>query len=81
MNRLNDLFDQFLRERVYLHNITPKTREFYETAWKPFARAQREAPPRAADAPLNTLKNLQNFVMHLRQRGLKPVSCNCWLRG
>jgi hypothetical protein len=31
-------FQQFLHERVYLHNIAPKTREFYETAWKPFAR-------------------------------------------
>jgi hypothetical protein len=32
MIRLNTLFEQFLRERIYLHNITPKTREFYETA-------------------------------------------------
>lgn len=37
-------FDQFLRERVYLHNVTPKTREFYETAWKAFTRAQRDFP-------------------------------------
>jgi len=25
MQLLNDLFDQLLKERVYLHNITPKT--------------------------------------------------------
>ena len=29
---LSEHFDPFLRERVYLHNITPKTKVFYETA-------------------------------------------------
>ena len=81
MDRLDQLFQQFLRERAYLHNITPKTREFYETAWKAFTRAQREAPSRAADAPLLTRSDLQEFVIHLRQRGVKPVSGNCWMRG
>jgi hypothetical protein len=27
MSTLKSLFDQFLKERVYLHNITPKTAE------------------------------------------------------
>ena len=52
MTTLNEFFDQFLRERVYFHNITPKTREFYETAWKAFQRAHAEGPPRPAAAPL-----------------------------
>ena len=54
MTELNRLFEQFLRERVYLHNITPKTREFYETAWKAFVRAQAGRPPRPLDAPVIT---------------------------
>ena len=37
-------FDQFLRERTYLTNITPKTREWYQTAWKAFQRYHRKAP-------------------------------------
>jgi len=32
MSDLNAYFDQFLRERVYLHNITPRTRDYYLTA-------------------------------------------------
>jgi len=36
MQTLTDYFDQFLRERIYLHNIAPKTRIFYETAWKAY---------------------------------------------
>jgi hypothetical protein len=24
--------------------------------------------------------DLQFFVVHLRERGVKPVSCNCWVR-
>ena len=29
MQQLQQLFDQFLRERVYVNNITPATREWY----------------------------------------------------
>ena len=27
-----------------------------------------------------TKADLQEFVIHLRDRGVKPVSCNCWMR-
>jgi integrase/recombinase XerD len=77
---LHQYFEQFLRERVYLHNITPKTKIFYETAWGAYCRAQRDRPARPADAPLITRIDLQEFVVHLRERGVKPVSCNCWMR-
>jgi integrase/recombinase XerD len=81
MATLSEYFEQFLRERVYFHNITPKTREFYETAWKAFQRAQADGLPRAATAPLITKADLQSVVLHLRERGVKPASCNCWMRG
>jgi hypothetical protein len=73
-------FDQFLRERVYLNNITPKTRDWYETAWHAYQRAHRDAPARSPSAPLITRADMQGFVVHLRERGVKPVSCNCWVR-
>lgn len=34
-----------------------------------------------ADAPVLIRADLQHFVVHLRERGIKPVTCNCWLRG
>jgi integrase/recombinase XerD len=81
MDRLHELFHQFLRERIYLHNITPKTRDYYLTAWKAFERSRATAASRAPDAPVLTRADLQQFVVHLRERGVKPVTCNCWLRG
>jgi hypothetical protein len=36
MPSLNALFEQFLRERRYLKNVSPKTQVWYETAWATF---------------------------------------------
>ena len=80
MSSLDTFFAQFVRERIYLNNVTPKTREWYGTAWKAFSRFQSTEPPRSPDAPLITRNDLQRFVVHLRERGVKPVSCNCWLK-
>lgn len=32
MGDLNTHFDQFVCERTYLNNVTPKTRDWYQTA-------------------------------------------------
>lgn len=76
MQRLQALFDRFLRERVYINNITPATREWYECAWKAFSPTLTDRP----EAPIITKADLQQFVITLRERGVKPVSCNTWLR-
>ncbi len=80
MSPLDELFAQFLRERTYLQNITPKTRTWYETAWKAYARARCDDTMRGRDSALITRTDLERFVIHLRERGVKPVSCNTWLR-
>jgi integrase/recombinase XerD len=80
MLTLEQHFQQFLRERVYLHNITPATRDYYLSAWKAFVRAQAEALLGAPHAPVLTRSDLQQFIVHLRERGVKAVTCNCWLR-
>ena len=81
MTSLDQLFDQFLRERTYLQNVTPKTREWYETAWKAYTRAQGDDRRGCAcDSGLIARTDLERFVIHLRERGVKPVSCNTWLR-
>src|SRR5262245_5698250 len=77
---LADYFDQFVRERTYLNNVTPKTRGWYQTAWSTFLRAQADALVRQPTAPLLALGNLQHFVLHLRERGVTPISCNCWVQ-
>ena len=79
MDRLDQLFQQFLRERTYINNVTVSTTE-YESAWRAFKASQANAPARPASAPLISKADLQHFVVHLRQRGIKPVSCNTWLR-
>src|SRR5438093_10228507 len=80
MDRLEQLFQQFVRERTYINNVTSSTCEWYDTAWKAFKAAHVNAPARPASAPLITKADLQFFVVHLRERGVKPVSCHCWVR-
>jgi site-specific recombinase XerD len=80
MPTLAAYFAQFVRERTYLNNVTPKTRDWYQTAWSAFQRSQVDAPSRPAAAPLISRADMQHFVVHLRSRGVKPVSCNCWVR-
>ena len=51
MDRLDALFQQFLRERTYVHNVTEATREWYECAWKAFTASRKVAPgPHSAAA-------------------------------
>jgi len=80
MDRLDQLFQQFLRERTYINNVTASTREWYETAWKAFKASRADVPARLGPAPLISKSDLQGFVVHLRERGVRPVSCNTWIR-
>lgn len=75
MIRPDQLFQQVLRERTYINNVTASTREWYETARKAFRLAHAQAPRRAS-APLIDKADLQQFVVHLRERGPKTVACN-----
>jgi hypothetical protein len=59
----------FLAGRRYLKNVTPSTIEWYETAFKMLPKADGTEP----DISKATL---QRFVVGLRQRRVKPVSCN-----
>ena len=54
------LFKQFLDERRFLHNVTPSTIEWYETAFKALQRTAGQPEP------LITKSSLQNFVVALR---------------
>jgi len=67
------LFQDFLAQRRYLKNVTPSTIEWYETAFKALQRTHGQEPA-------VTRASLQAFVVALRQRGVKPVSCNTYIK-
>jgi hypothetical protein len=77
---LDSLFQQFLRERSYLKNVSPKTRIWYETAWKTFLKTQAPglaSTPFDGAAPI-TRQHLNAFVIALRDWGVRPVTCNAY---
>jgi integrase/recombinase XerD len=68
------LFEQFLKERTYIKNVSPKTLDFYRSSFKAYQKIN-------GDASLPTKKDLTNFVTGMREKGIKPVSCNTYIRG
>lgn len=68
------LFDQFLKERLYLKNVTPRTLVWYRVAFNSYRATLAAAAP-----PLPTRASLQQFLMQLRDRGIRPVTCNTYL--
>jgi site-specific recombinase XerD len=60
--------EKFINERKYLHNVSPKTIMWYRDSFKAFENATQ------------TLDQVKQRIMELRERGVKPVSVNTWLR-
>jgi integrase/recombinase XerD len=75
MSALSALFEQFLRERRFLKNVTPKTVTWYQNAFEALTRTVPASAPGDLTKPL-----LQDFVVRLRERGLSPVSCNTYVK-
>jgi len=63
VSTLQTQFDQFLEERQYLKNVTPRTVAWYELAFKLFSKSGHTEL---------TQHTLQNFVIGL-QRGVSPA--------
>jgi site-specific recombinase XerD len=81
MDALDQHFQHFLRERIYLHNVAPKTAEWYRDVWQVFRKWWTQIPRPDGSRGGISRADLQEFVVHLRERGVKPVSCDCYLRG
>lgn len=62
------MFTDFIRERTYLHNVTPATVEWYKHSLK-WLRS---------DSPSKI--ELQDAVMRMREKGLKATGCNSAIR-
>lgn len=69
----NKLLEEFIRERRYLKNITPKTEIFYRDSWKAYVRYS------GSEEISKTL--LKEWIIKAREAGVKPVSCNTWISG
>ena len=67
------LFDQFTRERRYVHNVSPATVEAYHWAWRAFG-------PVLAGQPQISRAAILERIEALREAGLSPVSINTYLR-
>ena len=61
-------FQQFIRERQYLANVTPATVEWYKQSLKWLSS---ESPSQ---------EQLKDAVMRMREKGLKATGCNCAIR-
>ena len=66
------LFEQLLRERTFLKNVTPRTLVWYRVAFKNFCTA-------FPGSPLPTRATMQQFVIGLRERHIRPVTCNTYI--
>jgi hypothetical protein len=57
-------FERFIQERIYLHNVSPRTVDWYRAGFKWLEKY-----------PL-TQDGLKQLVIDMRQAGLQPISCN-----
>jgi hypothetical protein len=68
MPTLDSLFDQFLRERRSLKNVSPETLVWYETAWKSFL-----ATAVGGACEFRPLKLEMRFVKTLDEKALRAT--------
>ena len=64
------MFEQFVKERIYLKNVAPKTVAFYWQSWSAFQRHHHGEISK---------QSLKQFVTNMREAGIKPVSCNTYI--
>jgi site-specific recombinase XerC len=68
------MFDQFIKELQYLKNVSPLTVKSYKQAYDRYCRFSGE------NDILPTKQSLNQFVIGMREAGLKPTSCNISIR-
>jgi integrase/recombinase XerD len=61
-------YEQFIKERIYLQNVSPRTVQWYRQSFKWLSTV-----------PL-TQDGLKELVIKMREHGLKPTSCNNRIR-
>ena len=72
---MEELFKQFVTERKYLKNVTPKTEDWYWQSWKSFGHLALSSPDK-----LPGKAEWAKAISALRDRGVSAVSVNTWAR-
>lgn len=70
---LEDLFKRFVKEKLYLENVSPRTVGFYQQCYKAFKRTV------GTDLPNKV--TLNDFIIKLREAGNTPGGINVCIRG
>jgi integrase/recombinase XerD len=68
---MRDLFEQFVREKQYLHNVSPRTVDYYRWCFDIWMKRIGEMP---------TKTNLKEFVIQLTQSGISIATVNSYIR-
>ena len=67
---LDKLFTQFLREKQYLENLSPKTIKYYRWVFNRWSDHINEMPDKM---------NIKEFVISLNQSNLLPFTVNSYI--
>jgi integrase/recombinase XerD len=71
---MDEVFERFIRERIFEKNITPKTERAHRQAWASFTRA----------CPIDSVEGLNRCKildwLESQRGSIKPVSINCYGR-
>ena len=67
------LFEKFIREKLYLSNVSKRTGKFYLDCQRAYIRTVGDELP--------TKENLKEFVIKLQQSGIKATTVNVYIRG
>jgi integrase/recombinase XerD len=71
---LNSLFEQFSKEKEYVKNCSHHTILFFQYSFKTYKRILGD--------DIDISKNHLNlFVLGMREKGMKPETCNVYIRG
>ncbi|MEO8053340.1 MAG: hypothetical protein ABI833_23315 [Acidobacteriota bacterium] len=68
-------FDDYISDRKYIRNVSPKTLAWYKDIWRAFG------PYLKTDSPQVFRQSAMEGVKFHLARGVKPVSINSWLTG
>jgi integrase/recombinase XerD len=65
------MFEEFIKERIYLKNVSKRTVDFYRDCFRSFERYGGEVSE----------QGLKKYVIKMREGGVKPISCNTYISG
>src|SRR4051812_24461615 len=69
---MDELFERFLKEKLFLKNVSPRTIIYFKRCYSAYKRHLGVMPTEA---------NLKEFVIKLRESGVTIETVNSYIRG